>query len=148
MPPRLRQVEHVAATPSGYPEYAQYVDETKHFNGRLFVPDDEWIAGILYVDYLGIAYTERLADVPQFVKQVESLSGKAIISVRGTASKALPGDPPLLGDWIERGTFDPSRLARKFDQELGGQWEIRYRQKDPNAPEKGYNVEIDRVPGT
>jgi hypothetical protein len=120
----------------------------KAFNGRTFIPADEWIAGILYPDHLSVAFAERLADLPQFVKQVEGLCGKRILSIRGTASKALPGDPALLGDWIERGTFYADRLARKFDQELGGKWEIKYKLKDPKAPQNGYNIEVNRVPGT
>jgi len=144
----LRQAEHAGITPSGYAEYAQYVDEAKTFNGRAFLPNDEWIGGILYADYLGIAFAERVADLPQFVQQVEVLSGIIITSIRGTASKALPGDPLLIGDWIERGTFDPDRLARKFEQALGGKWSIIPTQKDPHAPDKGYNIEINRQKGT
>ena len=147
MRPRLKPVELTGFTPSGYYEFAQYVDETKSFNGRLFHPHDEWIAGILYSGYLGIAFTERLADLPQFVLQVTALSGQQITSIRGTASKALPGDQLLLGDWIENGTFDPARLARRFDRELGGVWEIRYGLKNPNTPSGGYFVEINQVQG-
>lgn len=147
--PQLRAVEADGTTfPSGYPLYKQLVDEAKTFNGRPFVPGDEWVGGVLYPDHLGIAFTERIADVPQFVRQVEGLSGRKISSIRGTASKALPGDPPLLGDWIEIGTFDADRLTRKFEQELGGKWEIEYNLKNPKVPQNGYNVEIHRVPGT
>ncbi len=149
MTPRLRAVEPDGTTfPSGNPQYKQLVDEARTFNGRSFAPGDEWIGGVLYQDHLGIAVTERVADVPQFAKQVEGLAGKQITSTRGTASKALQGDPPLLGDWIENGTLNANRLARKFEQELGGKWEIKYKLKDPQAPWNGYDVEIDRVPGS
>jgi hypothetical protein len=33
-------------------------------------------------------------------------------------------------------------------QELGGKWQIIYKLKDPNAPQSGYNIEINRVAGT
>jgi hypothetical protein len=89
-----------------------------------------------------------LADIPQFVKQIERISGHKIASVCGTASIALPPDSPLLGDWLENGTFDADRLAGKFEQELGGQWEIKYNLKNPLVPQNGYNIEINRVPGT
>jgi hypothetical protein len=149
VPPRLRAVECDGITfPSGYTQYKQLVDEGKIFNGKQFVPDDEWIGGVLYPDHLGIAFTERVADVPQFVKQVEGLSQQKITSIRGTASKALPGDPTLLGDWIEDGTFDADRLTHKFEQELGGKWELKHSLKNPNVPQNGYNVEVNRVPGT
>jgi hypothetical protein len=146
---RLRAVEHDGVTfPSGYPQYKQLVDEAGSFNGRPFVPGDEWISGVLYPDHLGIAFAERMADVAQFASQVELLAGQPILSIRGIASKALPGDPPLLGDWIEHGVFDVDRLARKFENELGGKWEVRYSAKDPRLPQASYNVEINRVPGT
>jgi hypothetical protein len=103
---------------------------------------------VLYPDHLGISFTERLADVPQFVQQVEGLSNRAITVIRGVASEALCGDPPLLGDWIKRGTFDPDRLARRFGLVLGGVWTISYNVKDPNAPVIVYEVEIARAPGT
>jgi hypothetical protein len=86
----------------------------------MFVLDDEWIGGIQYPTYFGISFAERIADIPQFVLQVETLAQSRITSIHGTASVALPGDPLLLGDWIKSGTFDKNRLARKFELVLGG----------------------------
>lgn len=148
MRPRLKPVQPNGITQSGDREYVQYVDEAKLFNGRQFIPGDRWIDGILFPDHLGIGFAERLADLPQFVLQVQTISGKAVIAIRGTASIALPGDAPLLGDWIRAGRFDEIRLARKFDQDLGGCWVIRHQLRHTMIPAAGYNVGIDRIVGT
>lgn len=147
-PVRLRPVEDDGATQHGYGQYVQRVDEAVTINGHTLVAGDEWTGGVLYLDHLGIGFTERVADVPQFAQQVEALSGQPVTVIRGVASVALPGDPPLLGDWIASGTFDPPRLARRFDQELGGTWTVTYRVKNPRAITTNYEVEIARTPGT
>lgn len=146
--PRLRPVEEAGTTVSGYAEYSQAIDEPASANGRTLAPGDEWIGGVLYPDHLGVGFAERLADLPHFIRQVEALAGRTITAIRGTASEALPGDPLLLGDWIKAGTFDPARLARRFDAELGGVWTITSAVKDPTAPVAVYEVEIARTPGT
>jgi hypothetical protein len=146
--PQLKTVEVDGRTfPSGYPQYKQCTDEPGYFNGRWFVEGDEWTSGVLYPDHLGIAFTERLADLPGFVRQVERISGISIDSVRGVASVGLPGDPLLLGDWIFNGTFDSARLARRFQLELGGTWSILWTPRNARDPRLGYNVEIHRVSG-
>jgi hypothetical protein len=147
--PRLGPVQPAGTTLSGHPEYTQLVAESKSFRGRQFTTGiDEWTAGVLYPDHLGIGFTERLADVPLFVLGVQQLTGSAIWSVSGTASVAGAGDPPLLGDWIRSGHFQPDRLALRFDQVLGGSWRVVVSWKDANNPASGYWVSIDRVPGT
>lgn len=145
----LDPVQAVGTTLSGHPEFSQLVGESKAFQGRQFIAGrDEWTCGVLYPDHLGIAFTERLADVPLFVAGVELLTGQQIRSVRGTASVAGVGDPPLLGDWIQHGLFQPARLARRFDLVLGGTWQVVVSWKDPSNPANGYWVSIDRFPGT
>ncbi len=148
-PMRLAPVQAVGVTLSGHPEYSQLVAETRAFHGRQFVAGlDEWTGGVLYPDHLGIAFTERLADVPCFVAGVEALTGQSVWSVRGTASVAGVGDPPLLGDWITTGVFQPDRLARRFEMVLGGRWQVVVSFKDATNPASGYWVSIDRLPGT
>jgi hypothetical protein len=147
--PRLGPVVLVGQTLSGHDEYSQTVAETKAFQGRPFTARlDEWTGGVLYPDHLGIAFTERLADVPYFVAGVQQLSGREVSCVRGTASVAGVGDPPLLGDWIRTGQFQTDRLARRFEAVLGGSWLVVVSFKDPKHPASGYWVCIDRVPGT
>jgi hypothetical protein len=147
--PRLGSVQPAGTTLSGHPEFTQLVAESKTFQGRSFSARmDEWTAGVLYPDHLGIAFTERLADVPIFVAGVEQLTAHPITSVRGTASVAEVGDPPLLGDWIRSGQFQPDRLARRFEQVLGGSWQVVVSFKDPNNSASGYFLSIDRTPGT
>jgi hypothetical protein len=149
VPMLLGPVQGVGTTLSGHPEFSQLVAESKVFNGRWFTAGlDEWTAGVLYPDHLGIAFTERLADVPLFASGVEQLTGFTVRSVRGTASIAASGDPPLLGDWILSGVFQPDRLARRFDTSLGGSWQVVVSFKDPRNPASGYWVSIDRLPGT
>jgi hypothetical protein len=148
-PMLLGPVQLVGTTLSGHPEFSQLVAESKAFNGRSFTAGlDEWTGGVLYPDHLGIAFTERLADVPRFVVEVQQLTGLQITSVRGTASVAASGDPPLLGDWIRRGQFQPNRLAARFDQVLGGRWQVVVSFKDAHNPASGYFVSIDRTQGT
>src|SRR6185312_3642545 len=103
------------------------------------------VGGVLYPDHLGVAFTERVADLPDFVRQVELLAGTSIDSVQGVASIALPGDPPLLGDWLMNGVFDDSRLIKRFKQELGGDWVIACTPRNARVPRLGYNVEIKRA---
>jgi len=147
--PRLGPVQQAGVTLSGHPEFTQLVSESKTFQGRHFTGGmDEWTAGVLYPDHLGIAFTERLADVPLFTGGVQQLTARQIPSVRGTASVAGVGDPPLLGDWIRTGQFQPDRLALRFEQVLGGSWRVVVSLKDANNPASGYWVQIERIPGT
>jgi hypothetical protein len=147
--PRLGPVQPAGTTLSGHPEFTQLVSESKTFQGRHFMSGmDEWTAGVLYPDHLGIAFTERLADVPQFVAGVQQLTARSITSVRGTASVAGVGDPPLLGDWLRSGQFQQNRLAARCEQVLGGRWQVVVSFKDANNHASGYWVSIDRIPGT
>lgn len=148
--PRLEAVQPDtnALGTSPYPEFLQRAAETVVFDGRQVIQGVLWTDGVLYPDYLGIGFTERLADVPQFVAGVQQLSGQPVTSVRGTASLAGVGDPPLLGDWIRTGRFQPDRLARRFDSELGGRWDVIVRLKNFRDPAHGYAVEINRRFGT
>jgi hypothetical protein len=147
--PRLAPVQLVGTTLSGHPEFNQLVDETVVFQGRSFTHGvEEWTGGILYPNYLGISFTERLADVPQFVRGVQQLSGQLVTSVRGAASVAGAGDPPLLGDWIRTGYFQPDRIARRFERELGGTWEVLVLPKHAPNPSGGHEVRINRIAGT
>jgi hypothetical protein len=146
---RLRPVEFdpFGGTLSGDPAFQQLLDEPAFINGRHLSPGDEWTGGILYATHLGISFTERIADLPEFVAGVESLAGVAIDWVTGTASLALPGDPPLLGDWIRSGTFDTVRFGRAFDRVLGGSWQVVVRLHSPGRPQNGYDVDIRRARG-
>jgi hypothetical protein len=147
--PRLGPVQQTGTTLSGHAEFIQLVDETIPFLGRLFVRGvNEWIGGVLYPDYLGIAFTERLADVAAFTRAVQQLSAQPIASVQGTASVAGFGNLPLLGDWIRAGRFQPDRLARRFERELGGTWHVFVLLKHPTNPSAGHEVRINRVVGT
>ena len=73
---------------------------------------------------------------------------QAVDEAKTFNGRAYGVDDDLLGDWIKDGTFDPDRLARRFDQELGGKWAIAIRVKSPNALGTVYEVEIARAPGT
>lgn len=147
--PRLGPVTLVGQTLSGHLDFVQLVDSTVEFLGRTFVAGvDEWTGGILFADHLGISFAERLADVPEFVAGVQHLTGRVVSSVRGEASLALPVDPPLLGDWIRTGVFDPDRLTVRFDRRLGGRWVARTMPKYPRDPDSVIIVHIDRTPGT
>lgn len=148
--PRLRSIEvdPIGLTMSGYLQFQQFVDESVVFQGRLFTLGvDWWIDAILFPDHLGIGFAERLADLPQFVIGVQRLAGRQVSELRGGASVAGIGDPPLLGDWITNGTFDADRLARRFHDELGGTWIITHRERIPGSPDDGYSVTITRQPG-
>lgn len=108
----------------------QLVGETVEFDDRLFVDgESEWISGVLYPDHLGIAFTERLADLPQFIREAERLSGRTISRIHGTAAVASSDDRSLLGDWIENGVFQPDRLLRRFRNILGGDWRLTTKRK-------------------
>ncbi len=147
--PRLGPVELVAVTPSGYLELVQMVAESAVFQSRPFTPGgNQWIDGVLYPDRLGIGFAERLADVPQFVRGAGLLTGRQITFVEGLASITLPGDDPLLGDWIRAGYFQPDRLERRFSRELGGTWDVSWALKNSANSENGYLVTITRVTGT
>jgi len=149
--PRLGPVEFdpLGPTMSGYLQFQQFVVEAVVFQGRSFTPGvDWWIDGILFPDHLGIGFAERLADVPQFVSGVQRLTGQQVTEVRGGGSIAALGGPPLLGDWIKSGTFDPDRLVRRFERELGGVWALTFRERNPGSPDDGYLVTIHRQSGT
>lgn len=146
--PRLGPVLLDGTTHSGFPEYVQFVAEDAVFRGQRFrAAVSEWTSGVLYPDHLGIGFTERLADVPAFTVGIETLTGRPVLSIRGSASVAGVGDPPLLGDWIRAGTFDPDRLARRFGRALGGTWVVGVLLKDPKHPASGHVVEINRLAG-
>jgi len=123
---RLAPVVLENDSPRTYPQFCQRLEDAVFFNGREFAAGAEWIGAVLYPTYLGISFAERLADIPEFCRQVAELSGRLIVEVRGKASIALPGDAPLLGDWIEAGRFDRNRLSRRFNDVLGGSWRIEY----------------------
>jgi len=147
---RLRPVEPdpFGGTAAGGPAFLQCVDQAAFINGHHLSAGDEWTGGILYPTYLGISFAERLADVPEFVAAVEALTGVAINLVSGTASLALPGDPPLLGDWIRSGLFDTARYGRAFNRVLGDTWRVVVRWHTPGDPRNGYDVDIRRLRGT
>ncbi len=144
---RLRPVEFdpFGGTVVPYPSFQQLLDEPAFFNGRYYLPGAEWTGGVLYPTHLGISFAERLADVPEFVAGVEALAGPCVDLVSGTASISLPGDPPLLGDWIVSRQFDPVRLARTFADKLGGIWVVDVRLRSPTDPQNGYDVAIRRT---
>lgn len=146
---RLRPVEfdQFVATYSRYLVFQQLLDEVAFFNGRHYPTGSEWTGGVLYPTYLGISFAERLADLPEFVAGVELLAGIEVDVVSGTASLALPGDPPLLGDWIRYRRFDPDRLARTFAAKHGGSWVVSTRLKSGSDPLGGYHVEVRRTRG-
>ena len=139
-------VELAEFTDGAHPAYIQYVAETKSFRGRDYDAGSSlWTDGVLYPDHLGIGFTERLADVPMFVAAVEVITEVVIPRVEGTASVAAIGDPPLLGDWIRSGRFQPDRLASRFAETLGGIWAISFSIRDSRAVGVVYNVSIQRL---
>ena len=146
--PMLQPVIFEYFLPSGYAAFVQQVAEDYIFLGRVMLQDDEWTSGVMFPDYLGISYTERLADVPLFVLGVQQLSRNMVVSVQGDASISLPGDPPLLGDWIRSGTFTPNRLLRRFAHVLGGQWTMTIQNKQTRNSVRKHYLIIDRIPGT
>ena len=145
--PMLGPVEFEGITFPNNLAFRQLVDETKPFRGRSFTAGiDEWTGGVLYPDYLGVSFTERLADVPMFVAGVERIAGGRVGSVRGVASVAGAGDASLLGDWIRSGRFQPERLAARFAEVLGGEWVVTVFPRSAGGDD--YNIHFDRLAGS
>jgi hypothetical protein len=122
--PLLGPVQLDGVSITGDPQFLQTVEEITVSNGKQLDPGDLWVDGTLRADGLLIAWAERIADIPQFVLQIERQTGRAISLIKGTPSVASPGEPPLLGDWIAHGSFDENRFGATLARELGGVWEV------------------------
>lgn len=125
--PKLRAIQEVERSLSGYRRFEQVLDEAAvGSDGREMLPGEEWVNGqLLPGDELSIGWVEHIGDVARFAREVEHFTGSKIGRVTGTPSVRVDAnDPLLLGDMIEDGTFDTERYASCLERELGGKWQV------------------------